>query len=241
MEQEQIGTAVVPGAGDFLSTLERVALNPEVSVEKMERLLDMQERVQAKRAEAEFNAAMARCQAELPRILKNAANETTRSTYANLEAVNRAITPVYTREGFALSFNNPSGAPEGFYRVTCTVMHRAGHRQDYQVDVPADSVGMKGTVNKTPTHAFGSSMSYGRRYLTMLIFNLTTTNEDDDGQTAGAETITEAQVADLEALLTEVAADRAGFLKYCKVEALEALPAKKFRAAVAALEAKRNA
>jgi hypothetical protein len=235
MNQETSGALVAPG--DFLATLERVALNPEVSVDKMERLLDMQERVQAKRAEAEFNAAMARVQGELPRILKNAANETTRSTYANLEAVNRAITPVYTREGFALSFNNPGGAPDGFYRVTCTVMHRAGHSREYQVDVPADSVGMKGTVNKTPTHAFGSSMSYGRRYLTMLIFNLTTTNEDDDGQAAAV--ITEAQVADLEALLTEVKADREGFLRYCKVDDLADLPAIKFRAAVAALEAKR--
>ena len=40
-----------------------------------------------------------------------------------------------------------------------------------------------GTVNKTKIHASGSTLSYGRRYLLKLIFNLTTVDElDDDGQ-----------------------------------------------------------
>jgi hypothetical protein len=43
--------------------------------------------------------------------------------------------------------------------------------------MPLDNVGMKGTANKTNVHATGATNSYARRYLTLMIWNLTT--EDD--------------------------------------------------------------
>jgi hypothetical protein len=69
------------------------------------------------------------------------------------------------------------------YRVTCTVSHTAGITKDYHADVPTDMHGIKGTQNKTATHGWGSAMSYGRRYLKMLIYDVKLT--DDDGKAAG--------------------------------------------------------
>lgn len=223
-----------------LATLERIALNPEIPVEKLERLLDMQERIMAKQADAEFNAAMARVQGAMPAVLRGAVNEQTRSRYAKLEAINRAIIPVYTAEGFSVTYDNPPGAPEGMVRVTATVLHRAGHSRTYHTDVPIDATGIKGQTNKTLTHAVGSSISYGRRYLALLIWNLTMTDEDDDGNAAGSPTITEEQAADIRALMTEAGADEAKFLEYIGAATVEDIPAKAFKKAVAALEAKRR-
>jgi hypothetical protein len=47
--------------------------------------------------------------------------------------------------------------------------HTAGHSRHYQADVPIDNTGPKGAQNKTMTHGFGSALSYGRRYLKLLI------------------------------------------------------------------------
>ena len=64
-------------------------------------------------------------------------------------------------------------------------MHEAGHTKRYHVDLPIDSTGIKGSVNKTGVHANGSTYSYARRYLTMMIFNVVLTNEDNDGNVDG--------------------------------------------------------
>lgn len=176
-------TQQIVSTSAMLQVIERAAANPEIDVEKMERLLAMQERIFTKNAEMQFNDSMKTVQAEVPRILRDAKGEN--SKYTRLETIIEAIAPVYTRHGFALSFGTDASPLEKHYRITCDVSHVGGHMKHYFADVPADLVGMKGTPNKTPTHAFGSTMSYGRRYLTLLIFNLALVNEDDDGVAGG--------------------------------------------------------
>ena len=101
-------------------------------------------------------------------------------------------------------------------------------------------VGIKGMQNKTQIHGEGSSFSYAQRYLTKLAFNLRIEGEDDDGNKAGRgpELITESQAADLLAKITEVGANKEQFLKFLKVEKLSDLPAKRYTAAIRALEDK---
>jgi hypothetical protein len=170
-------------ASQILSVIERAASNKDIDVDKMERLLQMQERILAKEAESEFNEAMQTVQAEIPRILRDATNPSTNSKYTRLESLLKIVVPIYTKVGFSLSFGTADCPVANHYRITCTVSHkgRAGsHTRPYQCDIPADTMGMKGSLNKTATHGFGSTMSYGRRYLTLLIFNIALVNEDDD-------------------------------------------------------------
>lgn len=170
-------------AGGLLNVIERAARDPNVDVDKMERLFVLQERVLARQAEVEFNDAMAKAQAEIRPVAKNKYNEQTRSHYSNLEAVANAIDPIIHRHGFSLSYGTDVCPLEGHYRITCRVA-RGGHSELRFADVPADTVGIKGSQNKTATHGFGSTASYGRRYLKLMIFDVATT-DDDDGQKAG--------------------------------------------------------
>lgn len=228
-----------PG-GSLISIIERVALNPQVNVENMERLLAMQERVMAREAEREFNEAMRAAQAEMPVVVRNAKNDQTNSRYATLDAVADAMDPVIHRHGFSLSFGTADSTLANHYRVTCKARHAAGHSEDYFADVPADMLGMKGNQNKTATHAFGSTMSYGRRYLKLLVFDVTLKDRDDDGNRAGGGVITEAQAKQIDTLITEAAADRAAFLTYLGVAELSELQARDFRKALTALQAKKR-
>lgn len=164
---------------------ERLACDPKASVEKIERLMALWERSEAKKAEAAFNGAMSEAQAKMRPVAADASNPQTHSRYASYEALDRALRPIYTENGFGLSFDTGEGAPGEYVRVLCYVTHRDGHARTYRVDMPADGKGAKGGDVMTKTHAVGSAMSYGMRYLLKMIFNVAVGEDDDDGNRAG--------------------------------------------------------
>lgn len=188
-----------------VSIFERLAQDPTVSVEKIERLMALWERGEAKQAETAFNAAMSEAQAAMSPVAADASNPQTRSRYASYEAMDRALRPIYTRHGFGLSFDT-GDAPEDYVRVLCYVTHRSGHARTYHADLPADGKGAKGGDVMTKTHAVGSALSYGMRYLLKMIFNVAVGEDDDDGN-AAARTKAPAAVPDgFEDWLTDMTA-----------------------------------
>lgn len=203
--QKQIVLNEAPAVSEsaaIIQVIERAASNPNVDIEKMERLLAMQERILDRQAEQQYAAAMVRAQQNMPVIVKNKHNQQTSSKYADLEAINRQIKPIYSAEGFSLSFDTANSELEKHIKIICEVLHAGGHSRKFSYDAPLDDAGIAGKVNKTPTHARGSSISYGRRYLVVQIFNLTISDEDDDGNGAGASpVIGPVQARRLEALL----------------------------------------
>lgn len=168
----------------MMLVIQRAATDPNCDVEKMERLYAMHERMLDRQAAQEFAEAMALCQAEAKKAAKDRTNTQTKSDYATLEAIDEAIRPVYTRHGFSLSFDTDESPLANHVRILCDVMHKGGHTKSYKYDNPMDDKGIAGTVNKTATHARGSAVTYGRRYATMLIFNIQTGQHDDDGNSA---------------------------------------------------------
>jgi hypothetical protein len=223
--------------GGILNVIAKAAADPNVDVDKLERLLAMQERVLAREAEQAFNAALLSAQDEIRPIHRNKKNSSTNSTYADLEAVSDAIDPIFRTHGFTSSFGTTDCPLEGHYRVTCRLSHTGGHSRDYQADVPADMAGVKGNQNKTATHGFGSALSYGRRYLKLLIADVPTT--DDDGRAASnGGPINAEQVRVLNGLCDAVKADKAAFCRYLKIDALPDLAAGEYNNAVHVLTQK---
>ena len=230
--------------GAVLSMIAHAARDPSVDIDKMERLMAMQERMRREEAEQQFNAAMSACQAALPRVLRAATNSHNGSRYAKLEQIAKAVTPVITKHGFSLSFDTEQDAPGGYVRMVCRVAHAGGFSRDVRADLPLDAAGSQGKANKTGIQAWGSTMSYGRRYLTLLVFNIALTDDphDNDGQPSRGgdiEFITEEQAMELRDLADSVEADLPRFLRFMQIQSLADLPATKFDAAVKALESKR--
>ena len=168
----------------LLEMIERIARDPAVDLDRMERLFDRRDKVVADERRRTFNEAMALCQGELPQVLKNKFNKQTDSFYADLQAIGEVSDPVIARHGFALSFSQGKDAPPGCYRIICLLTH-SGFEREYFHDMPIDIAGIKGTNNKTPMHAMLSTVSYGRRMLTNMIFNIKARDPDDDGNAAG--------------------------------------------------------
>lgn len=177
---------LVNDGSPILGLIERASRDPNVDIDKMERLIAMHERVQAEQNRREFDNAMASAQEAMKAIRANMENKQTHSEYASYAQLDKAVRPIYSQQGFALSFNTGDAPNPNEVRVLCTVSHRAGHRQDYKIDMPADGKGPQGAAVMTRTHATGAAASYGQRYLLKLIFNLAVGDVDDDGNGAGA-------------------------------------------------------
>lgn len=232
--------AVAGESAALLAVIQRAATDPAVDVAKMERLMQMHDRIMSQQAERDFNAAMSAAQSEIGRIAANKQNSQTHSWYATYAELDRTVRPVYSAHGFALSFNTESCEHADMVRVVCYVSHTAGYTRTYRVDMPADGKGAKGGDVMTKTHAAGSAMSYGKRYLLQLIFNtaIGVDLDDDDGNAAAIETINSKQLATLTEWLDSTDANVPAFCKAFKVEQPSQLPASDYACALRMLQEK---
>jgi hypothetical protein len=217
----------------LLAVIERAATNPEVDIEKMERLLAMQERNLAREAEKAFSLAMNAAQSEVGRVFPNMPNEQTRSMYADYAQLDRVLRPVYVANGFALSFGTGEAKLPEHVRVICIVSHTYGHTREYHIDMPADGKGAKGGDVMTKTHAVGSATQYGMRYLLKMIFNVAIGRDDDGNAASGRPTlfVSEEQALELNAIIDENDLDRAAIMAWLatkKIDAIEEIQALEF-------------
>lgn len=216
-------------ADPMLALIQQVVIGGG-SIENLQLLLDMKERVDRENARKAFQAALAAAQAEIPVILKNRRNNHTSSKYADLAAIEKAVTPVITSHGISVRFHPTRSEIAGHYGVECVLSHSAGHTETYRADVPSDGVGMSGSSNKTATHAFGSTMTYGRRYLLCMLFNISTDDDDDGnvGRAAPVKLVTEEQWRELEDLITASGKPLSVILNAYGIDKLSDLPAAKY-------------
>lgn len=170
-----------------LGIVARAASDPNVDADKMERLYALMERQQAWEAKKLFEESMSVAQSKMGRISADATNPQTRSKYATYGKLDHALRPIYSSNGFALSFNTTDSPLEGHMRFLCDCSHSAGHTKLYQIDMPVDGKGAKGNDVMTKTHAVGSGASYGMRYLLKMIFNVAVGEDDDDGNGANGK------------------------------------------------------
>lgn len=226
----------VNGDNAIISMIERAARDPSVDIDKMERLMAMQERMVAQRAQAAFASAFAQMQMELPSIAERGKGHGN-ITYATWEDINDAVKPVLAKHGFGLRFE--VGRAGERLSITGVLMHREGHSERTMMELPADTSGSKNAVQ-----AVGSSTSYGKRYVASALLNLTSRlpeDRDDDGQRGGgAASISDQEAMDLRDLVDAVGADVAKFCRHMKINSLAELPASRLSEAQRALEAKRT-
>ncbi|RUR34060.1 single-stranded DNA-binding protein [Vreelandella andesensis] len=179
----------------IIQVIERAALNPDVDIDKMERLLQMQERVMDRQAMMAYSTAMAAMQTELPSIEER--GKTNNGFYATLEDIVDTVRPIMQKHGFAVSFRIQT--QERGIQVTGVLMHKDGHREETSMLLPADMSG-----NKNAVQAFGSSTSYGKRYVLSALLNITTRGQDDNGSAAGGiRLVTPFQAGQVQRLISQ--------------------------------------
>ena len=149
-----------------------VAINSGADIDKLERLMSLQERWEENSAKKAFFAAMSKFNAECPTIVKK--KQAHNSKYAPLGDIHNQIKETLVSCG--LSFRFEQDHNNGI-EVTCLVSHELGHTEKATMKANADTSGSKSAIQ-----AMASTVTYLMRYTLCSALGITTADEDMDGR-----------------------------------------------------------
>lgn len=178
-----------------------IARDPSIPVDRIAALIGLQERMEARDAEKQFNTDFAAAMMEMPRVAKRGRKDMGDKgciMYERYEDLDAAIRPVETAHGFARAFlSRPADGKAGVI-MSLRLTHRAGHSITSERYCALDP-----GPGRNDTQAAGSGESYGRRYLTKAVWNIVTVGADDDADTA--DPITTEQALNIRTMLDVLA------------------------------------
>lgn len=223
--------------GNSPADMIRMAVSGRADLQQLKELLAIQKDWEANEARKIFTQSFASAQARIASVIKTKVNPQTHSKYADLGDIIVSAAPVYTAEGFSVIFYEGETTVSESIRICADVLHRAGHKETYHYDVPLDGVGLKGNANMTKIHGKSSSVSYGRRYLMCMIWNIPT-QDDNDGNNGAIEYITQEEGNKILDMVAVTGSNLEKFLTYMGVEGVETITKKDYQKAISALTAK---
>lgn len=198
-----------PSAGEMMAAIIKGGVTQE-NVLALKELVPLYERMEAKKAEREFNAAFTALQQELPAVkaLKPVADRSGNVKFrvATYDQIMTMLQPLLQRFGFSVRFS--SRADEKRVTMICTVMHAAGHSVNNEFSCRIGS----GPPGATESQADGSAASYAQRNALCDAFNIIIRQDDSDPRDVG-ETITPEQAFELERRVAESNSKRDVFLR----------------------------
>lgn len=218
----------------------QMAVQQGADLDKLEKLMELQERWEASQARKAWVAAMASFKADPPSIGKNKrvhftnkAGVVTDYKHATLDNVCDIVNKALSAHGLSHRWETHQG--EGRIKVTCYITHVDGHSESTSLHSPADDSGGKNAIQQ-----IGSAVTYLQRYTLLALTGLATGETDDDGKETDYERISASQLADLRALIQEVKADVPKLLEYWRIANLEDINVAAYKDVVASVERKRR-
>ena len=168
----QVPAEVTPAA------LLQMAVSQGADLDRLEKLMDLQERWEANQARKAYVAAMAAFKADPPHIVKNkqVAFGNTRYTHATHDEVTVKIAEALARQDLSHAWKIDQA--EGRVTVTCTITHVLGHSESVTMHSGADVSGQKNAIQ-----AIASAVTYLQRYTLLSVTGTSTSDiQDDDGR-----------------------------------------------------------
>jgi hypothetical protein len=165
------------------------AIEKNVPVETLERLLSLKERLDAAAAKQAYNEAMAAFQSECPVIKKTKSVRTKSGTvaykYAPIESTVKQVKGLVQKHGFRYStLTELLKGPEGTtVKAICRVTHSMGHVEDTPMEVP---LGTKTDV-MSQSQVVSAAGTFAKRYAFLNAFGIMTADDDTDGPDAEEE------------------------------------------------------
>jgi hypothetical protein len=229
----------------FLDVIREVVANPDVPVDKLKAIMDMQFQLEDRRASQEFDQAMIEAQAEILELKwdkKGGSN----NQYASYPKIDKMLRPIRKNHGFTQSYDTEPGPAAELVILCSDVIHKGGHRRRYRTPMPIDGQGPKGGGVMTKNQAVNAGTSYGMRNLAKMIWNIPmlVDKDDIDGNDI-VDTISEEQAINLRSMCEQIDKEQERRLceyygQQCKREItkLEQLPKAKYQDALRGLTKK---
>jgi len=162
------------------ATLLQMAVDKGTDLDRLEKLMEMQERWEANQAKKAYVNAMAHFKARCPEIEKTKEVDYTSSKgrtqymHAGLAETIAQIKDLLREYEFSHSWRT-SQTPEGLVSVTCIVTHVEGHSEETTMMAAPDPSGGKNSIQ-----AIGSAVTYLERYTLFAILGLASKDQDND-------------------------------------------------------------
>jgi hypothetical protein len=208
--------------------LVEMAVAKGADIDQLSKLMDMQERWEAREARKAYLDAFARFQSIVPTITKNKKGHN--YMYAPLADIAAQIRESLRSCGLSYRFEIKD---EGIQiTVRCIVSHRDGHTEVTSMTSEPDTSGSKNAIQSR-----GSTVTYLQRYCLIGALGLTTADSDMDGRIA-QETISEDQAAAIKKRLQDTGSDVKKFCEAQGISDVDSMSASKFGAADRLLSAK---
>ena len=222
IEQTQVAQVTTP------ATLLELAVTNDADVDKLEKLMALQERYDAKQAKSAFLKAMTEFQAIVPRVTKHNKGYDDKYSYATLSEITEQIKDSLQACGLSFRFEqNHNDA----IQITCVISHIDGHSEQTSMQAAPDGSGGKNAVQ-----SLGSTVTYLQRYTLIGALGITTADEDIDARLP-FQGLSEDQILNIEAKIEETEGDLKKFLKWKKVTSLEQISAADYESCVMQIEA----
>jgi hypothetical protein len=218
----------------------RIAIESNADLDRLERLMDLQDRYDANQARKAFFDGMTEFKKAAPEILKRkqvsfgSGDKKTEYMHATLFDVCDAIVADLAERGFTHRWKTKQA--DAKIAVTCIITHKLGHSEETTLESGADQSGGKNSIQ-----AIASAVQYLERYTLLAGVGLTTKDMDDDGRKAAAQFIIEPQGQEIIALIESTKTNLPDFLKYMGVTEVMSILAKDYDKAILALKAKEAA
>lgn len=159
------------------SSLIQLAVEKNIDIDKLERLLSMKERYDSNLAHKEFLSAMCKFQSICPPLEKSkkVAFGNTRYSYAPLGEIAATIKQSMSDCGLTHRWEIEDAADK--ITCTCIISHVMGHSEKTKMSATKDSSGGKNEIQQR-----GSSITYLQRYTLIAALGISTADEDIDGR-----------------------------------------------------------
>lgn len=158
-----------------------LAIQKDVDVERLGKLMELQERWQASEAKKSFTTAMAEFKKNPPQIIKDMHVEfqtsrgKTSYNHASLGNVTASVTEALSNHGLSTRWETTQ--TDTLVSVKCIITHVDGHSESTQLSSKPDDSGGKNHIQ-----AIGSAVTYLQRYTLLTITGLATNEFENDGR-----------------------------------------------------------
>jgi hypothetical protein len=166
----------------------QIAVQQGADLDKLQKLMDLQERWEASEARKAFVSAMSAFKANPPELFKNKHVKfgNTEYDHATLDNVSIAIGEGLSKHG--LSHRWETSQVDGKIKVTCVITHNLGHSEEVSLESTADTSGAKNSIQ-----AIGSTVTYLQRYTLLAATGMAVQDQDDDGKGPDKSILSDAQ------------------------------------------------
>lgn len=212
-----------------------LAISGGADLDKLEKLLIIQERWEANEARKAYHKSMAEFKANPPTIHKNkkvnyqTSKGNTSYSHADLNNVVELITPALSRHNLSASWKTSQSGD--LVTVTCKITHILGHSEDTPLTAKGDDSGSKNSIQ-----ALGSTITYLERYTLLAATGLATKDQDTDGKKPVPK-MPDAKLHMIRDLLLVKEMPESKLLEFLKTDSLEEMPESRYMEAIQVINA----